>query len=46
MTEADLSPHDDLVAALVAQVQVLALASDRIGASFAGRHDLHTTDFS
>lgn len=45
MTEADRTRHDELVAALVAQVQALALASDRIGTAFAGRHDLHTTDF-
>ena len=45
MTEAHPTPHDELVAALVSQVQVLALASDRIGALFAGQHHLHTTDF-
>ena len=45
MTEAHPTPPDELVAALVSQVQVLALASDRIGALFAGQHHLHTTDF-
>ena len=45
MTEADRSHHDELVGALVSQVQALALASDRIGAFFAGQHHLHTTDF-
>ncbi len=45
MTEASRTPHDELVAALVSQVQALALASDRIGTAFAGQHDLHTTDF-
>ncbi|HHU38298.1 MAG TPA: MarR family transcriptional regulator [Propionibacterium sp.] len=44
MTEAR-THHDELVTDLVSQVQVLALASDRIGAYFAGQHDLHTTDF-
>lgn len=37
--------RDALVSALVSQVQALSLASDRIGTLFAGRHDLHTTDF-
>lgn len=44
MTEAKLT-HDDLVAALVSQVQMLALVSDRIGTFFASQHHLHTTDF-
>lgn len=43
MTEAPARAQ--LIAALVAQVQVLALASDRIGTAFASQHDLHTTDF-
>lgn len=45
MTDAAPTQHDALVAALVSQVQALALASDRIGAFFAGQHHLHTTDF-
>lgn len=43
MTEAPARAQ--LIAALVSQVQVLALASDRIGTAFASQHDLHTTDF-
>lgn len=34
-----------LVAALVEQVQAIALASDHIGASFSSVHQLHPTDF-
>lgn len=45
MTRPERTHHDELVAALVAQVQELALASDRIGTVFAAQHHLHTTDF-
>lgn len=34
-----------LIARVVGQLQGLSLASDRIGAVFASRHDLHQTDF-
>ncbi|MDO5534630.1 MAG: MarR family winged helix-turn-helix transcriptional regulator [Propionibacteriaceae bacterium] len=37
--------REHLISALVTQVQVLALASDRIGAAYASQHHLHTTDF-
>ncbi len=45
MTEGPRTHHDELVSALVSQVQALALASDRLGTAFAAQHDLHTTDF-
>lgn len=34
-----------LIAAIVGELQGLSLSSDRIGAAFAARHDLHQTDF-
>lgn len=45
MTQDTGNARGELVAALVSQVQALALASERIGGAFAGRHDLHNTDF-
>lgn len=45
MTDGTLPPRDALVTALLRQVQAVALASEDIGVTFAGRHHLHITDF-
>jgi DNA-binding MarR family transcriptional regulator len=41
----DDPPREALIASIVGELQGLSLASDRIGAAFAARQDLHQTDF-